>query len=258
MTRWIGVRAAAALAIATIAAQPVHADTVQLALRDGRVSLQATNASAAEIFEAWGRAGGVSILNADRLASTPLTLTLNDVSEEQALDVLLRSVGGYLARRRPSRAPEQSVFDRIVILPTPAGTRAQPAASAPGAGPTPFPAPPRPLANGSQGADEPDGIPQGPGVMRLVGADGQPVEDDQAGAPPPPLSSPPADGGTPRVPAPPPPRSAAPLPAPDRAGTPTTSGAAPAPIGSSAPGMPVPDPNGAPAPGGNPTAPGRR
>jgi hypothetical protein len=197
----------ALLTVLTAVPVIVHADTVQLSLRDGRVSLVATNATPAQIFEAWSRAGGIVVVNAERMASTPITLQLENVPEEQALDIILRPVSGYLARRRVAgELMSASVFDRIVILATPAGPRpaiTPPAPAAPGqsrptaaaAAQPVFPqAPPRPVFPPQQRpqptAETPTGIPQAPGVTRLVGPDGQPVEDDQAGAPGPPIYTP--------------------------------------------------------------------
>ena len=82
---WSGrVFAGALLSIVTIASATLRADTVQITIRDGRLSLVATNATPAQIFAAWSRAGGVLIVNAERMPSAPLTLTLVDVPEEQA------------------------------------------------------------------------------------------------------------------------------------------------------------------------------
>jgi hypothetical protein len=197
----------ALLTVLTAVPVVLHADTVQLSLLDGRVSLIATNATPAQIFDAWSRAGGIVVVNVERMPATPITLQLENVPEEQALDIILRPVSGYLARRRVDSEPRSaSVFDRIVILATPAGPRpavTPPAPAAPGqsrpaaaaASQPVFPqAPPRPVFPPQQQpqstAETPTGIPQAPGVTRLVGPDGQPVEDDQAGAPGPRIYTP--------------------------------------------------------------------
>jgi hypothetical protein len=250
---WIG-----ALVAVVAIAPAVQADPVQFAVGDGRVSLVAVNATAAQIFAAWSRAGGVLIVNAERIQGTLVTLTLENVPEEQALDTLLRPVSGYLARRRALATTTGSMFDRIVILPTPAPPRpvTSPAPTAPSA-PTfrpagVFPQGQPPNTNGipqpasqpgtAQAPAAPNGIPLGPGVTRLIGPDGQPVEDDQAGAPPTPA---PYNGGDP-------PDSRGPLFAPRAAppAPPFPTGAAPqqptpptsAPAGVPRPGMVVPSP----------------
>jgi hypothetical protein len=177
----------------------LRADTVQLSLHDGRISIVADRATAAQILEAWGRQGDVTIVNVDSVPAVQLTLRLDEMPEEQALDVLLRSAGGYLARRRESPA-NGSVFDRIVITPTasaaPGNAQAGPSAAAT---PAVFPPtlPPAAVPANGPGAVQPSlpaasgppqGIPVSPGVVRLVGPDGQPLADDQGdvsvGAPP--------------------------------------------------------------------------
>ena len=226
------------LSIVTIVSATLHADTVQLTIRDGRLSLVATNATPAQIFEAWSRAGGVLILNAERMPSAPLTLRLDNVPEEQALDTLLRSVSGYLAQRRTEPVESGSIFERIVILPSPQVVR-QPAAAAPGAvAPPPVPQP-RPGVQQPTASNQPQGMPQGPGVARLIGADGQPVEDDQAGAPAP---YNPGDSPDPRPPIGGP--RGVPVPVPGQPQQPTQQSEQPqstsVPAGAPRPGMVVP------------------
>lgn len=225
------------LTILAVVPAVVHADTVQLSVGDGRLSLVAVNATPAQIFDAWSKAGGILVVNADRLSGPPLTLTLENVPEEQALDTLLRPVTGYLARRRTSPAPSASIFDRIVIVPTPAGTRPATTMPAPAA-PPPFAAPPAP------GPTFPPASPVAPppGPARIIGPDGQPVEDDQAGAPPPPPSS--AAGDAPDTRTPPPVRGT-PVPQPQPQPAPPQPSA---PAGVPRPGMVVPGPQGASQP----------
>jgi hypothetical protein len=174
------------------------------------------------------------------MPSTPLTLKLENVPEEQALDTLLRSVSGYLAQRRVTTAGSSaSTFDRIVILPAPAAAAPatiaapQPGARGPNAMPV-FPQAPRPAAPpGMQPPEAPSGIQQGPGVTRLIGPDGRPVEDDQADAPPYNGGDVPDTREPRRVPMPPPP------PQQGQPQPPSTS----APVGVPRPGMVVPAPN---------------
>ncbi len=67
MTGLRGAFAGVLLTLFTTVPATLRADTVQLSLHDGRVSLVATNATPAQIFEAWSRAGGVLIVNAERM-----------------------------------------------------------------------------------------------------------------------------------------------------------------------------------------------
>ncbi len=248
MTLAVRALVGAVLTVVAIAPAALHADTVQLSLRDGRLTLVAVSASPSQIFEAWTRAGGVQVVNAERMPAAPLTLTLQDIPEEQALDTVLRSVSGYMARRRPSPAPGESVFDRIIILPTVV------AAARPATIPTPVPA--GRAGRGAPAPATPTTFPQGPGVGRIIGPDGQPMEDDQADAPPPPFNG--GDMPQPGGRGAPPPRVMPPSPppqAPEPQQTPGTSqpgvsstpgvpqsGATSAPAGVSRPGEAAPAP----------------
>jgi hypothetical protein len=111
------IHSLAAACAAVLWAAPASAD-VQLTIREGRVTLKATNATVREILAEWGRIGQARIVNGDRLTGAPLTLELTNVTESQALDVLLRTVAGYMAAPRATQSPNASQFDRIMILPT--------------------------------------------------------------------------------------------------------------------------------------------
>jgi len=239
MTWSVRAFAGTLLSIVAIVSTALHADTVQLSLRDGRLSLVATNATPAQIFAAWSRAGGVLIVNAEQMPSVPVSIRLDNVPEEQALDTLLRPVSGYLAVRRTDPAGSGSIFDRIVILATAQAARQSSPASPAGT----FAAPPSPQQPGAQPASvaAPQGIPQGPGVTRLVGPDGQPVEDDQAGAPTPAYN--PGDPPDTRQRGP----RGAPVPVPvpvqpQQAPQPQQPNSTSAPAGAPRPGMVVPAP----------------
>src|SRR4030095_11786367 len=89
---------AVAWAAAVCLAFPVPASAdVQLSMQDGRVTLKATNATVREILAEWAKGGQAKIVNGERLTGAPLTIELTNVTEGQALDVLLRTVAGYLA-----------------------------------------------------------------------------------------------------------------------------------------------------------------
>ena len=103
---------------------------VQLSLRDGRVTVVATNATVRQILAEWARVGQTKIVNAERIPGGPLTLQLTDMSEQEALDILLRSVTGYMAAPRPVAVASLSRYDRILVLPTVATAR-PPASAAP-------------------------------------------------------------------------------------------------------------------------------
>lgn len=129
-------------------AAPASAQAVRLRFHDGLVTLNTQNAPLRAILSEWARQGGATIVNADRVSGSPLSLELNAVPERQALDVLLRSVSGYIAAPRAMGSTSVAVFDRIVILPTSAAPPNVPPTGAAGRGfPTPRPgvAMPRPM-----------------------------------------------------------------------------------------------------------------
>jgi len=144
--------------------------SVHLTIHDGRVWLVASDATVGQILAEWARVGRTRVVNADRLSGGLLTLQLNGVPEEQALDVLLRSVSGYMTARKADALSTASQFDRILVLPTSTAPAADSVrgAAAPGinaAHAQVFPTPVMPPAMS--------------GAQRVIGADGLPVPDDQ-------------------------------------------------------------------------------
>ncbi len=121
-------------------AAPASAQAVRLRFHDGLVTLNTQNAPLRAILTEWARQGGATIVNGDRVSGPPMSLELNAVPERQALDVLLRSVSGYIVAPRPAGSAGVAVFDRIMILPTSAAPANVPPAGAAGRGfPTPRP-----------------------------------------------------------------------------------------------------------------------
>ena len=124
-----------------------------------------------------------------------MTLELTGVPERQALDIVLRSVAGYIVAPRPAGSQGASAFDRIMILPTSVAPRA-PAPAAAARGPVMRPGMIRPPGpNDAAGApgiepvdplEDPSQLIQGrdprvvqpPFVMRPPGADPAEVEPD--------------------------------------------------------------------------------
>ena len=207
----------ASLAIVAVLATPAVASAeVELRITAGRVWLKAVNATVGQILNEWARLGQTKIVNGDRVPGGPVTLQLDNVSEEEALNVLLKSAAGFMGVRRAAPVAANSEFDQILILPssTAVATAAQPVASVqrPVAQPTPVFAQPEPPPSFT------------PGVQRVLDAQGQPVPDDQDDGPPQPQQVPPPAPYSPEAP----------------------SGQSPAqPVGSQTPGQPV----GVPVPG---------
>jgi hypothetical protein len=114
---------------------------VQLQFQNGLVTLRAQNAPVRTILAEWARLGGATIVNGERVAGPPVTLELTGVPERQALDIVLRSVAGYMLAPRRAGASGASTFDRIMILPTSVAPRNPPP---PSAAARPSPVLPRP------------------------------------------------------------------------------------------------------------------
>jgi hypothetical protein len=110
---------------------------VHLTIRNGQVSLVAKDATVRQILTEWARVGQTKIVNVERIPGGPITLELKDLPEQEALDVLLRSVSGYMAAPRATGVANASAFDRIIVMPTSVAPRA-PAGAAP---PPVFPQP---------------------------------------------------------------------------------------------------------------------
>jgi hypothetical protein len=135
------------LALIVFVAAPAGAQGLKLAFNQGLVSIDATSVPVRTILTEWGKLGGTNVVGAERIAGAPLTLKLVDVPEAQALDIVLRSVAGYMAAPRATMAGA-SIYDRILILatssaPAPAAARPTPVNQNPNAG-TQRLVPPRP------------------------------------------------------------------------------------------------------------------
>jgi hypothetical protein len=102
---------------ALTAAAPLRAE-VRISMDNGKVTVKANNATVREILAEWARAGHARIINGERVTGGPMTLELTNMPEGQALDIILRSVAGYMAAPRAAADPTASLYDRIMILPT--------------------------------------------------------------------------------------------------------------------------------------------
>ena len=102
---------------------------VKVTIQNGRVSIVAKDATVRQILTEWARVGQVKIVNVERIPGGPQTIELTNVPEAEALDVLLRSISGFIAAPRTTPvAVNTSQFDRLVVMPTAAAPR--PAVSA--------------------------------------------------------------------------------------------------------------------------------
>ena len=99
------------------------AQAVSLKFDNGRVSLNAQEASIRTILAEWARVGGTRIVNHERISGAPVTLELIDVPERQAIDVLLRTTAGYVVTARDASSAGASTLGGVVILPTSSAPR---------------------------------------------------------------------------------------------------------------------------------------
>jgi len=145
-----------------LAAVSTASADVRLTMQDGKVSIVAKDATVRQILTEWARVGQTKIVNMDRIPGGPITLELNNVPEAQALDVLLRSLSGYITAPRAADAANLSKFDRIIIMPTMAATRPTPSNTAP---PPVFNQTPQFSNQIAAGDDEPDDQRPTPGTV---------------------------------------------------------------------------------------------
>jgi hypothetical protein len=108
----------AALGVLLCTAGLASAQSLSLEFHDGRVRLKAENVPVSRILAEWTRLGGTKIVNGERVPGAPLTIQLVDVSEQQALEVVLRGAAGYMVLARDTVASGASAFDKILVLPT--------------------------------------------------------------------------------------------------------------------------------------------
>ena len=103
-------------------AAPASAD-VQLRHRDGQRDAQGDQRDGSRDPRGMGESRADA--NRQRRADARRTddARADDVTEEQALEVMLRSVAGYMTAPRASALANASQFDRILVMPTSSPTR---------------------------------------------------------------------------------------------------------------------------------------
>jgi hypothetical protein len=170
-------------AVLLLAAGHASAQELKLAMANGRVSLDAKNVPLRQILTEWARIGGVKIVNGEKVTGPLVTLSLPDLPERQALEIILRGVSGYMLAERPAGKTGASTFDRILILPTSVGPKNPAPPATPQRPGFIRPAPMAPIAPvapppDEEMNDEPDVVP-----------------DPRVAPRRPPLARPPAQGG---------------------------------------------------------------
>jgi hypothetical protein len=99
-------------AASTVSAQ------VQLTMESGHVSLIAKNATIRQILAEWERVGQTKVVNGERVLGGALNLELTNMPEQQALDIILRTVNGVVfAPRSQLAAGNVSAFAQIILMP---------------------------------------------------------------------------------------------------------------------------------------------
>jgi hypothetical protein len=239
----------AGVAAVLLTASPAFAD-LSVTMHDGRVSILAKDATVRQILAEWARVGGTRIVNVEKIPGGPVTLVLENVTEMQALEVLLRPLSGYIAAPRATAAANLSAYDRIIIMPTLAEPRSATLASAtppPGMlSSAPAPQVFQQAAPAVAQAAENDQADEVPGMI-VQGAGNAGGEPPEVRNPPPNTFQKGLEVGRPME-----------FRSPQRQ-QPTGAGAAPpVPAGVAVPGMMLPLPNGQPGRAGqHPAAPGQ-
>jgi len=189
------------LLLALLATSPAAgAGTLRLEFGDGYVTISAVSVPLRQVLTEWARLGQTRVVNAEKLGGAPLTIELSRVPEKQALEILLRSVPGYMAARRATFVPGGSQFDRIVVMPGTVAPPSQAATPPPPAPPPPAP-PPTPMpAVDDQDEPVPQENPDQAGTAEQDQDQDQPQPQPEPGQQPQTLPSP---GVQPLPPAPP-------------------------------------------------------
>ena len=104
------------------------AGPLRMEFANGYVTISASDVSLRQLLTEWGRLGQTRVVNGEKVGGALLTLELSHVPEKQALEIVLRSVPGYLVAQRTTAIQGGSQYDRIVVMP---GTVAPPARKPP-------------------------------------------------------------------------------------------------------------------------------
>jgi hypothetical protein len=122
----------ALVAAVLVVPSPASAGELRLSIANGRVTLIAQDVPLKQILDEWGRVGQTTIVGSDKLTGANVTLELHDVAESKALETILRSASGYIAKPRNLLAggTGSSAYDRILIMAPSRAPAAPPAPTA--------------------------------------------------------------------------------------------------------------------------------
>lgn len=104
-------------ALSFLVAAPVGAQQLKVSFHEGLVSVDANAVPVRQILNEWAKQGGTKVVGVERITGAPLTIKLIEVPEPRALEVILRSVAGYMAAPRAS-GTGASMYDRILVMAT--------------------------------------------------------------------------------------------------------------------------------------------
>jgi hypothetical protein len=98
-------------------AKPASAEDFWMLFQNHHVTLIARDMTASRILDRWAQIGGTEVVNGAAVQGGPVSLQLTDVSEREALEILLRGTDGYLIAEREDAAAGLSSIGKILILP---------------------------------------------------------------------------------------------------------------------------------------------
>ncbi len=93
-----------------------QAQELALAFHEGLITLDARNVSVRHLLDEWARLGNVVVVNAELAGDARVSLHLAEVPEREAIGIVLRSAGGYVAVDRGPHTGGPSVFSQILVL----------------------------------------------------------------------------------------------------------------------------------------------
>ena len=107
-----------ALCLVPVARGQEHASLPSLSVAYGNdgVTIVARSVPLRAIVQEWARLGDVRLANLHNVPTSPVTVELRDMPEALALEVLLRSLPGYVLQQRGPSAAGLSAFERLDVM----------------------------------------------------------------------------------------------------------------------------------------------
>lgn len=126
--RIVSILAACALLVSS--ANRASAQDFVMRFQNHRMTLIARDMSVSRILDRWSQIGGTIVVNGAAVQGGPISLQLDDVPEREALEILLRTVDGYIVAEREDESTGVSSISKILILRASTASRNQPQVSA--------------------------------------------------------------------------------------------------------------------------------